>query len=103
MRKITALFFTLLLTGCVHKMNVEQGNVIESENFNKLHTGMSKEQVQNLLGTPVLINTFRNNQVDYVYTNKPGYGKGVEKNFVLVFQGNRLKSISPLREQEFGK
>ncbi len=104
MQKILILFTTLLfLSGCVHKINVQQGNLIEQDSFNKLHTGMSKEEVQSLLGTPVLINTFRDNRVDYVYTNKPGYGKGTEKNFTLVFQGDRLKEIGAITEQQFGK
>lgn len=93
----------LLLSGCVHKMNIQQGNILEQESVNKLHKGMSQEEVRALLGTPVLINTFRDNRVDYVYTNKPGYGKGTEKNITLVFQGDRLKEMSPMTEQAFGK
>jgi outer membrane protein assembly factor BamE len=104
MQKIIMLLSALLLlSGCVHKMNIEQGNIIEQDSINKLHKGMSQEEVRSLLGSPVLINTFRDNRVDYVYTNKPGYGKGTEKNITLIFQGDRLKEISPLIEQEFGK
>lgn len=93
----------ILLSGCVHKMNIQQGNIIDQESVNKLHLGMTQEEVRDILGSPVLINTFRDNQVDYVYTNKPGHGKGVEKNFTLIFQGDRLKQITPMVEQEFGK
>ncbi len=100
---ITFLSTLILLSGCVHKINVQQGNIIEQDNVNKLHIGMSKEEVQGLLGTPVLINTFRDNRVDYVYTNKPGYGKGVERNLTLIFRGDRLKDISSVTEQPFGK
>ena len=93
----------LLLSGCVHKMNIQQGNIIEQDSVNKLHKGMSQEEVRALLGSPVLINTFRDNQVDYVYTNKPGYGKGTEKNITLIFRGDRLTEMSSIVEQEFGK
>ncbi len=104
MQKIALLIATAaLLSGCVTKMNIEQGNIIDQESYNKLHTGMTRDEVTSLLGTPVMINTFRDNHVDYVYTNKPGYSKGVEKNVVLVFRGNRLVGISPLNVQEFGK
>ncbi len=93
----------LLLSGCVHKMNIQQGNIIEQDSVNKLHKGMSQEEVRALLGSPVLINTFRDNREDYVYTNKPGYGKGTEKNITLIFQGDQLREISQMTEQEFGK
>jgi len=104
MRKITLFITTLLLlSGCVTKMNIQQGNVIEQENYNKLHKGMTREEVTSLVGSPVMINTFRDNRVDYIYTNKPGYGKGEEMSFTLVFQRNRLTGISPLTRQEFGR
>ena len=106
MYKIIIFLSTLMLilvSGCVTKLNVQQGNIIEQDNVNKVHVGMSKEEVQSILGTPVLINTFRDNRVDYVYTNKPGYGKGVEKTLTLIFQGDRLKNISSVTEQPFGK
>ena len=93
----------LLLSGCVHKMNVQQGNIIEQDKVNKLHAGMSEEEVKSLMGTPVLINTFRDNRVNYIYTNKPGYGAGTEKIVTLLFQGGRLKDISVTAEQPFGK
>lgn len=104
MKKILTLFATLIfLSGCVHKMDIQQGNILDQDSVSKLHKGMSQEEVRNLLGTPVLINTFRDNRVDYVYTNKPGRGKGVEKNIILEFKGGTLKQIAPLTEQPFGK
>lgn len=104
MQKIIMLLgAVLLLSGCVHKMNIQQGNSIDQENVNRLHKGMSQEEVRALLGTPVLINTFRDDRMDYVYTNKPGHGKGTEKNMTLIFQADRLKEISPMVEQELGK
>lgn len=93
----------LLLSGCVHKMNVQQGNIIEQDKVSKIHTGMSEEEVKSLMGTPVLINTFKDNRVNYIYTNKPGYGPGAEKIVTLLFQGGRLKDISVTAEQPFGK
>jgi outer membrane protein assembly factor BamE len=104
MQKIAIILTTaLLLSSCVHKMNVQQGNIIEQNNVSKLHAGMSEEEVKNIMGTPVLINTFRDNRVNYVYTNKPGYGEGTEKTITLIFQGNRLKNMSVMTEQPFGR
>lgn len=94
MQKILALLVVFLaLAGCIRKMNIEQGNVLEPEQVNKIHTGMTEGQVKDVLGTPVLLNTFNDNRVDYVYTMKPGHGTMSEKYITLTFRGNRLQNI----------
>jgi outer membrane protein assembly factor BamE len=86
------------LTSCallpVHKMDIEQGNVLTPNMVSQIHTGMSQDQVKEILGTPVLLNTFSDNRVDYVYTYKPGYGKMQEQYITLIFQNGRLKTIN---------
>jgi outer membrane protein assembly factor BamE len=95
MHKIFSLVTTLLLlTGCVHKIDIQQGNVIEQDKVNKLHIGMSKGEVEALMGTPILINTFNDNRVDYIYTMKHGSEARTEKSVILIFQENRLRNIS---------
>lgn len=97
MKKILSLLLgtsILMLTGCIHKMDIEQGNVITPEMVGKLHTGMSEDQVKNIMGTPMLLNTFDDNRIDYVYTYKPAHGEMTEKNLTLVFSNHRLREIS---------
>jgi len=94
MRKITTLLLILLsLTGCIRKMNIEQGNVLTPDMVSKIHTGMTESQVKDVLGTPVLLNTFNDNRVDYIYTMKPGYGTMEEKYITLIFEHHRLQMI----------
>jgi outer membrane protein assembly factor BamE len=94
MQKILTIFIILLaLTGCIRKINIEQGNILTPEMVSKIHTGMSESQVKETLGTPVLLNTFNDNRVDYVYTMKPGHAAMTEKYITLTFRGNRLQSI----------
>ena len=94
MKKILSVIaITIMLSGCIHKMNIEQGNVITPEMVSQLHTGMTEEQVKNIMGTPMLLNTFDDNRIDYVYTYKPAYGKLVEKNITLTFRNHRLQQI----------
>lgn len=98
MKKILTLFTVLLcLTSCsiipVHKMDIEQGNIITPEMTNQLHTGMSEERVKAIMGTPMLLNTFTGNRVDYVYTYKPGYGNFQEHYVTLLFKNGILKDI----------
>ena len=91
----TILVFLFLLTGCVHKMDIEQGNILSSEKLNQIHTGMTKEEIKNVLGEPILAHTLiNNNQLNYVYTSHPGRGKTTEKNLTLVFNHHeRLQQI----------
>lgn len=94
MQKIfSILAMILFLSGCVTKMNVEQGNILNETSVSKLHTGMSKEQVVDILGNPVLVNTFNDNRIDYVYTYQEGRQKMAEKYLTLIFKYNRLVKI----------
>lgn len=89
---ICALAFAL--SACVHKMDIEQGNVMTPDMVDRIHTGMTEDQVKSVMGTPMLINTFNDNLVNYVYTYKPGHGDMTEKYMTLIFKNHRLQQIS---------
>jgi len=100
MRYVTTIlsFFllTFLLSGCgvhIYRPDVQQGNVIKQENVAKLHAGMTQEQVEKIMGAPVLKDTFDNNQMTYVYTFKPGSDKMTMKSLTLTFKQGRLTKI----------
>lgn len=75
-------------------MNIEQGNIINPLTVQQLHTGMSVGEVKSLMGTPLLINTFRDDRVDYVYTTMPGGKKMTETYVTLIFRKGYLVQIS---------
>lgn len=93
---LTALLISLLLSGCflVRKIDIEQGNVITPGMVDRLHTGMTKAQVKEIMGSPILMNTFSDDRVDYVYTTKKGNSKMTEKYVVLTFSHGALQKIS---------
>jgi len=94
MKKIVgALIMMCALSGCVHKMDIEQGNIVTQDMVNRIHTGMTMEQVKNIMGSPVLLNTFADNRVDYVYTFNPGYGNMAERYVTLTFSHGRVSNI----------
>jgi len=108
MARMIFLFASLLfLSSCsfmhVHKMEVQQGNILPPEKVSQLHPGMTITQVNDLLGTPVLTNSFRNNRIDYVYTYKPGYGDMAEKYMTLIFTHGRLTKIENNMYSQFIK
>ena len=94
---------TLLLTACVnrvpmphliHRVDIQQGNVITQKMVNKLQPGMEKRQVRYLLGSPMLVDVFHQERWDYLYTNQPGDSDEIEKRHVsLFFDGNKLARL----------
>lgn len=67
-----------VLPGIVpHKIDIQQGNVITQDMLDKLQPGMTRSQVRFVLGTPLLVDPFRNDRWDYFYS--------------LVKQGDRVE------------
>ena len=91
---LTIALFTLGLTACVHKVDIEQGNVVTQEMVNQLHPGMTSDQVQFIMGHPVLVETFESNRADYVYTFQPGGKSMTQKHVTLLFSNGRLTNIN---------
>ena len=101
----TIRFFTLLsailLFGCgsgertikPYKMDIQQGNVVTSEMLLKLRPGMSKSQVQFIMGTPLLVDSFHTNRWDYFYQLSK-QGKIVnQRRVILDFDGDVLAKV----------
>lgn len=97
MYRFIALFCSLILMGCSHfhmyQPTVEQGNVMTDEMISQLHTGMTQNQVEEVMGSPVLKNILNDDRVNYVYTFKPGAGKMTQKRLTLIFQKGKLSRI----------
>ncbi|WP_341503321.1 outer membrane protein assembly factor BamE [Gallaecimonas sp. GXIMD4217] len=82
MRKLLmVLGLGMALSGCglIYKIDVAQGNYLEQEQIDKLRAGMTKEQVQFVLGTPLLRDSFDANTWYYKYAFRSGKGKLTEK------------------------
>ncbi|MFO1257839.1 MAG: outer membrane protein assembly factor BamE [Gammaproteobacteria bacterium] len=90
----------LSLMGCSmlrpYKMDIHQGNIIESEKVEKIKVGMNRSQVRQLLGTPMLDDAFQKKQDDYIYYTKPGYGEASEQRITIRFENEKVSSIEKL-------
>lgn len=86
MRLLATLALAALLTGCslVHRIDIQQGNAVPPESFLKLKNGMTRPEVRQLLGTPLLTDTFHANRWDYVFRDARG-GRLVEENRFFVY------------------
>jgi outer membrane protein assembly factor BamE len=52
----------------LYKPEVVQGNFVSNEQATQLRQGMTRLQVRDLLGTPLVTPVFENNRWDYVFT-----------------------------------
>lgn len=90
---------SLLLAGCsgnipgVYKLDVQQGNVLTQESVAKLRPGMTKRQVNFLLGTPLIVDVFHNDRWDYLFSFQPGGGDRVQRRVSLHFKDDRLVKL----------
>jgi outer membrane protein assembly factor BamE len=57
----------LLSSGCVYKMNIQQGNYLVADSVSQLKEGMTRSQVRFLLGTPMVPDAFDDDRWDYYY------------------------------------
>ena len=74
----------------VHKITVQQGNVITQEMIDSLKPGMTRTQVAYIMGEPIVRNTFDRDRWDYIYTLEiPGRFEQ-EKRISLHFDEDRL-------------
>lgn len=94
MQKLLICLLTLLLlAGCAHKIDIQQGNVIALETLDKVKVGMDRDQVRFLLGTPLLTDPFHQDRWDYFYSMQKGQGDVERYGATLHFSGNTLERI----------
>jgi len=72
-------------SGCVYRMNIQQGNFLEARTVNQLQVGMTRSQVRYLLGTPMVPDAFDKERWDYLYFFKKGRLRKPEERHLIVF------------------
>ncbi|HEX5420810.1 MAG TPA: outer membrane protein assembly factor BamE [Gammaproteobacteria bacterium] len=83
-----------LSSGCVYRMDVQQGNLVDPANLAKVDVGMTRSQVQFLLGTPMIADSFHQNRWDYPYYLRMSRGQKVRKSwFIVYFKDDRVVRI----------
>ena len=94
MRKLVLILSVALVTsgcGIIYRQPIYQGNLLEKSAVDQLQTGMSKQQVSLLLGTPSVADPFHQDRWDYTATQRVGRVRNAEgKNLTLWFEGDAL-------------
>ncbi len=99
MRRIPCVILVLLIvlsSGCIrtYKIDVQQGNVVTAGQLQQLKPGMSKREVRYVLGTPLIVDPFRDDRWDYFYSFKAGSSTRPERRRItVVFDNDALKHI----------
>ena len=96
-RFLSIAVLVALMSGCstyqfpgVHRITIQQGNVVTQSMIDKLKPGMTKRQVQFVLGNPVIDDQLESNRWDYLYTiDIPGIER-VQRNLHVYFLDERL-------------
>ena len=83
------------------KVAILQGNIIEDKDVEQLAKGLTKDQVQYLLGTPLLNSPIHQNRWDYFYSVKVGETVIGEKKLSLSFDTNQRLDTWVLEETAF--
>jgi outer membrane protein assembly factor BamE len=81
---------TLLLSGCVYKIDIQQGNYVPQDVAAKLKTGMTKSEVRLLLGTPLLVDPFHSNRWDYYFSNVKGRKAEDSTRLTVFFENDKV-------------
>ncbi len=89
-----AALVAALAAGCIYRMDIQQGNLLDVEQVEQLEVGMTRSQVRFLLGTPMVTDSFDAGRWDYVYSLRRGHSRDVERRHLIVwFEGDRVTRI----------
>lgn len=90
---ICSLALSIAACSPVFKLSTRQGNVIDQDKLDQVETGMTREQVRYLMGTPLLAEEFQPQRWDYVSYYRTGAGREIKRIVSLYFDGDELARI----------
>jgi outer membrane protein assembly factor BamE len=93
-RLLLGLGVVLLASGCVYRINIQQGNFLDQAAVEQVKAGMTRSQVRYLLGTPLASDIFNKERWDYIYYLKKGRTRHVDSRRVTVyFDGEKVARL----------
>lgn len=83
----------LLYTITPYRIDIVQGNVVTKEQVALIKPGMTRNQVRDILGSPMLTDIFHANRWDYVFTIRRQGTEPQRRAVVAHFDGDALKRL----------
>jgi len=91
---LTALAALLLSSCAIYKPEYQQGNVISEAMVAKIRPGMTREQVQFVLGTAPIIDPFHKDRWVYYYSHGKIARIKEQKHMTVYFDGDVVSKVS---------
>lgn len=76
-----------------YRMDIVQGNVVTQEQAARVQPGMTRAQVRDLLGSPMLTDPFHADRWDYIFTIKRQGTAPQRRDVVAHFKGDLLERL----------
>ena len=96
MKKLLIIIISLLIFSCsntrLYEVTITQGTVFSQDDLDKLEIGMTKDQVNFVMGQPSFENFFEKNVWNYIYKITTGDEVNVEKKVKIIFDDQNLLS-----------
>ena len=88
---------SILMSGCailpLPKPIRPQGNIISNAQIKQLKLNMSPAQVKMILGTPMLVNLFSADRLEYIYLLVTGTELTIKQQIICLFKHDKLQAI----------
>ena len=93
-RILLGMALSAVASGCVYRINIQQGNFLDQAAVEQVKAGMTRSQVRYLLGTPMVADSFNKERWDYIYYLKKGRNSHVDSRRVTVyFEGDKVARL----------
>jgi len=76
-----------------YRIEVVQGNVVTQEQIARVQPGLTRAQVRDIMGSPLLTDPFHADRWDYVFTIRRQGAEPQRRAVVLIFEDDKLKSV----------
>ena len=105
---LTLVTGTVLMAGCStpmrsaddffglitpYRIDIVQGNVVTKEQIALVKPGLSRSQVRDVLGSPMLTDLFHASRWDYVFTIRRPGTQAQRRSVVVRFEGDVVKTV----------
>lgn len=92
---VISLISLFSLSCTIHRIDVQQGNIIKPELVDQLQPGISARQVRFIMGSPMIQDPFHPNRWDYVYTLQPGDIRKITEHMrvTVYFENDKLVKV----------
>lgn len=91
---IVTIIMIIFTAGCsvfekiVYRPDINQGNYLTISDIAKIYTGMTKQQVIYVLGTPMITDPFGSNTWYYIFRRELGHKVVMQQTLTLTFNSS---------------